>query len=347
MSVGYGLDEYASTVVRAIQCACDRKRVRHPVICSESGRALVSHHSVLIFEAVPSASAKHDEIGQNFTCLLDGLEDEARADYRNLMAAAVRAEYETCLMYTDQLKRRCVEQFKDGMLSLEHLAAVDELCDLLAKEACASHTTLTYQVNLSIFTSVPDFWAIGQLFPIVPIHHLDQRPAVNGVLSDLTCDSDGKVDTFIGGRSSLPLHEFSDVGSGYYLGMFLGGAYQEALGGMHNLFGGPSVVRVVQSDGPHCFAVTRAVPGLSCADVLRAMQHEPELMFEALKRRVEECTHGEGDAVACALARAFHSMPYLVYPGGDTMVAEPDVASSAVVSDDDDVEWEFMRYLSV
>lgn len=345
MSVGYGLDEYASTVVRAIQYACDRKQVRHPVICSESGRALVSHHSVLIFEAVSSKASMPEGIGQNLVYLLDALEDDARADHRNLMAAAVRGECENCIFYADQLKRRCVEQFRDGVLGLEHLAAVDALCDLVVREIGASDSVRTYRVNLSIFSSIPDFWAIGQLFPVVPIHHLDQQPEVNGVLADLTCDSDGKLDRFIGGGTSLPLHELSDAdGNGeYYLGMFLGGAYQEALGGLHNLFGGPSVVRVVQCEGPHCFAVTRAVPGPSCTDVLRAMQHEPELMFELLKRRAEECVHGEGDALVCSLARAFHSMPYLVY---DAMADESDGAALAGSSDDDDVEWEFMRCLN-
>ncbi|XP_068646718.1 arginine decarboxylase-like [Aristolochia californica] len=321
MSVGYGLEEYASAVVQAVRNACDRKFVRHPVLCSESGRALVSHQSVLVFEAVSSSAPERSPLlDVNIGYYMDGLPDEARADYRNLMASAVRGECDTCLHYAEQLKRRCVEQFKDGTLGLENLAAVDVVCQLVSKAIGAYDPVRTYHVNLSLFTSIPDFWAIGQMFPIMPIHRLDQPPAVKGVLSDLTCDSDGKVDKFIGGAGSLPLHEMEGSGGGYYLGMFLGGAYQEALGGMHNLFGGPSVVRVLQSEGPHSFAVTRAVPGLSCADVLRAMQHEPELMFEALKCRVEESEgerreaeeeEEEEHALANALARAFHSMPYL------------------------------------
>lgn len=114
----------------------------------------------------------------------------------------------------------------------------------------------------------------------------------------------------------MPLHELEGDGR-YYLGMFLGGAYEEAIGGLHNLFGGPSVVRVSQSDGPHSFAVTRAVPGPSCGDVLRVMQHEPELMFQTLKHRAEECVD-DGNSIAATaslaayLARSFHNMPYLV-----------------------------------
>lgn len=320
ISVSYGLEEYAMTVVRAVRYVCDRRSVKHPVICSESGRAIVSHHSVLIFEAV-SASACDVAPSMSAFALqyfIEGLTEEARADYRNLSAAAIRGEYEACLTYVDLLKQRCVDQFKEGSLGIEQLATVDGLCDLVSKAIGASDPVRTYNVNLSVFTSIPDFWGIGQLFPIVPIHRLDQRPAVRGVLSDLTCDSDGKINKFIGGESSLPLHEMEGSGSGgrYYLGMFLGGAYEEALGGVHNLFGGPSVVRVSQSDGPYSFAVTRAVPGPSCADVLRVMQHEPELMFETLKHRAEE--YGEVDedgmansALATSLARSFHNMPYL------------------------------------
>ncbi|CAL9098555.1 arginine decarboxylase [Musa troglodytarum] len=311
MSVGYGLDEYAGAVVRAVMFTCDRKLVRHPIICSESGRALVSHQSVLIFEAVSSnatRAAPSSSVCPNPALFINELADDARSDYNNLMAAAYRGEDETCAVYANQLKQRCIDYFKDGVLSLEHLAAVDGICDLVAEELGVADPVRTYHINLSLFASMPDFWAIGQLFPVVPIHHLDQQPGVKGILSDLTCDSDGKVDRFIGGQSSLPLHEIK--GGAYYLGMFLGGAYQEALGGLHNLFGGPSVVRVAQSDGPHCFAVTLAVPGPSCADALRAMRHEPEAMIAALGHRAEECA--AGDAVPCAIARAFDCMPYLV-----------------------------------
>nr|QJX74486.1 arginine decarboxylase 2.1 [Brassica rapa subsp. rapa] len=223
--------------------------------------------------------------------------------------------------YVDKLKQRCVDGFKDGVLSIEQLASVDGLCEWVLKAIGASDPVQTYNINLSVFTSIPDLWGIDQLFPIVPIHKLDQRPGARGVLSDLTCDSDGKIDKFIGGESSLPLHELDGGGGRYFLGMFLGGAYEEALGGVHNLFGGPSVVRVSQSDGPHSFAVTRAMPGQSSADVLRAVQHEPEIMFQSLKHRAEKLMHTKGDGededdeelnnvVAC-LDRSFNNMPYL------------------------------------
>ncbi|KAH9696630.1 Arginine decarboxylase 2 [Citrus sinensis] len=306
LSVAYTLEEYASAVVQAIRYVCDRKNVKHPVLCSESGRAIVSHHSILIFEAVSASVSRAAPVAMSplgLQYLVEGLTEDARSDYTKMTTAALRA-----------------------------------------MEIGASDPVRTYHVNLSIFTSIPDYWAIGQLFPIVPIHHLDERPGVRGVLSDLTCDSDGKIDKFIGGGTSLPLHEMVGGGCGergpYYLGMFLGGAYEEALGGVHNLFGGPSVVRVLQSDGPHSFAVTRAMPGPSCGDVLRVMQHEPELMFETLKHRAEEycgqehgSNGGDGDtddydhgmannsALASSLAQYFHSMPYLVVPSSCSLTA--------------------------
>ncbi|KAE9447253.1 hypothetical protein C3L33_20771, partial [Rhododendron williamsianum] len=314
ISVSYSLDEYATAVVKAVSFVCGRKQIKHPVICSESGRAIVSHHSILVFEAVSATSRDAPDMSQHtLHNFVEGLAEEARADYGNLSAAAIRGENETCLIYADQLKQRCVEQFKEGNLGIEQLAAVDGLCDFVSKAAGAADPVRTYNVNLSVFTSIPDFWGIEQLFPIVPIHKLDQRPGARGILSDLTCDSDGKIDKFIGGESSLPLHDLEGSG-GYYLGMFLGGAYQEALGGVHNLFGSPSVVRVSQSDGPHSFAVTRAVPGPSCGDVLRVMQHEPELMFAMLKHRIEEFVQSNEDGLALAngIASSFHNMPYLV-----------------------------------
>ncbi|KAG9135033.1 hypothetical protein Leryth_011541 [Lithospermum erythrorhizon] len=325
ISVGYTLQEYAASVVQSVKFVCDRKGISHPIICSESGRAIVSHHSILVFEAFSASSYDSPEVSSlGLQYFVDRLSDDARADYRNLSAAAIRGEYETCLLYADQLKQRCVEQFKEGSLGIEQLADVDGLCDLVTKAIGAADPVRTYHVNLSVFTSIPDFWGINQLFPIVPIHRLDERPTSRGILSDLTCDSDGKIDRFIGAQSSLPLHELNGDGSGgrggYYLGMFLGGAYEEALGGVHNLFGGPSVVRVLQSDGPHSFAVTLAIPGPSSGDVLRVMQHEPELMFENLKHRAEEYINQNDDggmghaSLASGLAQCFKNMPYLA-PG--------------------------------
>lgn len=312
MSVSYDLHDYAASVVQAISNACDMKNVPHPVIVSESGRALVSHHSVLVFEAISSSSMDTKPTNFSLAYLSNELSGDNLLDYRNVMNSAMRGDHNTCKLYIERLKTRCDDQFNDGSLDFNHITAVDSFCEIMMNTMEESDPVRVYDVNLSVFTSIPDFWGIGQLFPIVPIHRLDEMPTENGTLSDLTCDSDGKIDHFIGGTSSLPLHELDNGGSGYYLGMFLGGAYQEALGGIHNLFGGPSVVRVAQNDETHNFSVTRAVPGLSCANILKVMQYEPEVMFGYLKQCVDDLGLIDGDEMCCQLAAAFHSMPYLV-----------------------------------
>ncbi|EMS56348.1 Arginine decarboxylase 1 [Triticum urartu] len=320
MSVAYSLEEYAAAVVAAVGRVCDRKGVQHPVICSESGRALVSHHSVLIFEAFSATAPASNMMDPATAYLLDELTEDCRSDYRNLMASAVRGDFDTCGLYADQLKRRCAEQFKEGVLGLEHLAAVDGLCEIVARGMGAAEGPRRYHINLSVFTSLPDMWAIEQLFPIIPIQRLQERPPPGG------------------GRAPAALR-------------LRGGAARGALGGLHNLFGGPSVVRVSQSDGPHCFAVTRAAPGPSCADVLRAMQHEPEVMFEVLKQRT-----ADDGATAAALARAFGSMPYLSFDAEEASamsgaessgMSSDSEGSAAGAAEDDDEEWEFMRGLTV
>ncbi|RDX69493.1 hypothetical protein CR513_51385, partial [Mucuna pruriens] len=334
VSVGYGLDEYAVAVVHAVQSVCDRSFVKHPIICSESGRAIVSHHSVLVFEAVGMSSGGG---GASPAFLAEDLSEDYRNlfDYRNISEAAIRGEYERCMVYTEEMKERCVEQFKQGSVGMEQLAAVEGFCDLVRKVVIGAGEppVRRYHVNLSVFTSIPDVWGIEQVFPIIPIHRLEEKPSARGILSDLTCDSDGKIDKFINGDSSLLLHDMKEGGS-YYLGMFLGGAYEEALGGVHNLFGGPSVVRVLHSDCHHGFAVTRAVPGPSCGDILRVMQHQPELMFQTLNHRAHEYVtdHNAASDLVSALASTFGRMPYLL------PLSSFDAASFPNAEQDEDVD---------
>ncbi|KAL0872580.1 hypothetical protein Bca101_022285 [Brassica carinata] len=302
-SVTYTLEEYAEAVVSSISPLCIpiylAYGIENPKHCSAAASAVkpVTHQP------------KPDDI----QFLLDGEEED-------LYAAVMRGDQERSLLYVDQLKQRCVESFREGVLSIEQLVSVDGLCEWVLKAIGGSDPVQTYNMNLSIFTSTPDHWGMGQLFPIVPIHRLDQKPGARGILSDLTCDSDGKIVKFIGGESSLPLHEIERKRR-YLLGIFLGGSYQESIGGVHNLFGGSSVVRVSQSDGPQSFVVTRAVSGQSTSDVLRAVHHEPELMFQTLKNRAEEVMHTkrggeevedvEYNNVTACLDRSFHNMPYL------------------------------------
>lgn len=325
MSVSYSLEEYAAAVVKAVRVACSQKGVNHPIICSESGRALVSHHSLLVFDVV-SVHDKKDSVsaavaGMDLKPLVDDLPEELVGEYKSVMAYTAMGDCHRSQICAEHMKARCLDMFKEGRLGLEQLATVDGMCDLVSSPPAGSPAVC--HINLSIFKSIPDYWAIGQLFPVMPIHRLNERPTVRAVLSDLTCDSDGKVDTFISsddnGTRGLALHSFEDRSEPYYLGMFLGGAYQEALGGLHNLFGVPNVVHVVQSSGPHCFSITRALPGQTSADVLRLMMHEPNMMFNSLKCRIEDSLQQMDDdydldsAVSNlnTIASTFNSLPYL------------------------------------
>ncbi|KAK4785029.1 hypothetical protein SAY86_001718 [Trapa natans] len=329
VSVSYTLEEYAATIVGTLMSVCDQRSIKHPVISSESGRATVSHHTILIFEAFSSSSNEHSYSAMsarilNIENFLDSLGGEARADYKSLVAAAGRGENGACLHHADRLKQHTVRRFKQGGLTMEQLAAVDGLHSMVsgaAGQPSSQAPVHTYRVNLSIFTSIPNYWGTGHLFPIMPIHHLDHRPTVRGVITDLTCDSDGKLATYIGGESSLPLHELDGKKCGrYYLGMFLGGAYEEAQDGLHNMFGGPNVVRLETDAGsPQGFMVTRLLPGPSCGDLLRSLRHEPECMVETFKSRAKELGMENGELGGSAaetltggLARFFASWPYLV-----------------------------------
>lgn len=325
MSVSYSLEEYAAAVVKAVRVACSQKGVNHPIICSESGRALVSHHSLLVFDVV-SVHDKKDSVsaavaGMDLKPLVDDLPEELVGEYKSVMAYTAMGDCHRSQICAEHMKARCLDMFKEGRLGLEQLATVDGMCDLVSSPPAGSPAVC--HINLSIFKSIPDYWAIGQLFPVMPIQRLNERPTVRAVLSDLTCDSDGKVDTFISsddnGTRGLALHSFEERSEPYYLGMFLGGAYQEALGGLHNLFGVPNVVHVVQSSGPHCFSITRALPGQTSADVLRLMMHEPNMMFNSLKCRIEDSLQQMDDdydldsAVSNlnTIASTFNSLPYL------------------------------------
>eukprot|EP00249_Psilotum_nudum_P023667 c28948_g1_i2 orf=875-3034(+) len=349
MSVGYTIEEFAEQVVAAVQKACLLKKAKQPILCSESGRALVSHHSVLVFDVFSSQQRNGntaDEVGLPLD--LDGLPEHSSSLYRRLTGYARTGDYECSLECAQELKHESIDLFKQGRLTLIQLAKINAMYEMLSAlvdkrrnemlllptnalldrdDDIDLNLTVLYRINLSIFKSMPDTWAIDQLFPIVPLHRLDQQPTVRAILSDLTCDSDGKICTFVASSPNgqkhlhyLPLHAL-EPHQPYYLGMFLGGAYQEALGGMHNLFGTPNVIHVAHSGGHNtCLKITQAIAGHSTADVLRLMHHDPHAMFQELINRVEECLEqgrlGENQETALevikSLAQAFDSCPYLL-----------------------------------
>ncbi|KAL2628508.1 hypothetical protein R1flu_013194 [Riccia fluitans] len=342
MSVGYTLEEYAERVVSAIKEACILKNVKNPTITCESGRGLVSHQSILIFDVLSARTKGCDSLEEFGVCLeSEGWPKELIATHKQFSAHVRSGDFGGALEDATVLKTGGARLFKAGQLSLERRAVTEKLFDMVrnlaiqkeqSRFSCyprkdyltdqdAADQVATYHMNMSIFKSMPDSWAIGQLFPIVPVHRHDEEPTVRAVLSDLTCDSDGKIAAFIGqggdvGASKcLTVHKLIPK-TPYYLGVFLGGAYQEVMGSMHNLFGRTDIVQVTHKEGG--FEITNVVPGQNIEDALLTMKYEPQLMIKELKNRIEESlrlgrfkNQFEADFVGEFLASSFKSSTYL------------------------------------
>lgn len=305
-SMNYSLQEYANEVVYRVGSVCDARGIPHPSIISESGRALAAHHSVLVFEVLGAASRDRAVVAEDEL----ELEDDAPQAVRDLVTAYEAVSERSlieCFHDAVEARRQVIELFSMGFLSLRQRGLAERLfwgtcervrdvarrLDELPEELEALDQILadTYFGNLSIFQSLPDVWAIGQRFPIVPLQRLDEKPTRNGVLADMTCDSDGKIDRFAGIgdsgdlRRTLPLHELRD-GERYYLAVFLVGAYQEALGDLHNLFGDAHAADIhLDEDGE--WTIEEVIKGDTAADVLRYMQYDPERMQALLARDCE------------------------------------------------------------
>jgi arginine decarboxylase len=301
-SKNYNMQEYAYDVVAAIQDACKSKNVPVPALVSESGRAIASHQSVLVFDVTgvsglqvgtpaPPDRREH-QIVQNLW-----------ETYTNIRPENVQEAYNDA----SQFKEEALSLFALGYLSLQerarveslywaccrrilgHVRALDYVPDEL--EDLEKMMASIYYCNFSIFQSAPDSWAIDQLFPILPIHRLDEEPTERGTLADLTCDSDGKIDQFIDLRdvkSALELHAYRED-EPYYLGMFLNGAYQEILGDMHNLFGDTNTVhiRLTRADGETGYRVEHVVRGDTMTEVLKYVQYDHEALLESIRREAE------------------------------------------------------------
>jgi arginine decarboxylase len=298
-SMNYSAQEYAMDVVAAISTACNEHDIPHPDIVTESGRFMVSHASVLIFDVLGV-----DEVPRRAKLEPPG-EEEHRV-IKELYEIGSRISHKTALeSYHDalQLKEEATSLFALGFLDLLARARVEELfwscCgrilsvvhemeyvpeDLQGLERALSDT---YYGNFSVFQSLPDSWTMEQLFPVMPIHRLDERPSRRGTFADLTCDSDGKVDQFIDLRDVrrvLELH--APDGNPYYIGVFLVGAYQETLGELHNLFGDTDTVHVsITGDGQ--YSIQHVVEGDSMEDVLRYVQYDRRTLSEKVRLAIE------------------------------------------------------------
>ena len=298
-SKNYNIQNYANDVVAGVKDACTEAEIAVPTLVSESGRAVVSHQSVLIFNVLGMSEVRPvtpEPVQGDEHLIIRNLFET----YESIEASNYQETYHDAL----QFKQEAVSLFGFGYLSLQERARAERLywaCCAKAlaiarqqedmpdeQEALEISMASIYYVNLSVFQSAPDTWAIDQLFPIMPIHRLDQEPTQRGTLADLTCDSDGKISQFIhvrGAKSILELHPFT-AAEPYYLGMFLNGAYQEIMGNLHNLFGDTNVVHIHLT--PKGYQIQHVVKGDTMNEVLGYVQYDSEDLLENIRQQTEQ-----------------------------------------------------------
>ncbi len=320
-STNYSLQNYANDVVATVRECCEPHGVPVPTLVSESGRAIASHFSVLVFNVLGSGSVLGSgaALGAGEAAGPGEGEPLVVRNLRDTLAGitATPGEDPACLArlqeaWNDAIKFKddALAAFRLGYLSLPQRACAEQLTWACAEaivarlpqagpipdqlKALQSALAGTYYANLSVFRSAPDTWAIEQLFPLMPIHRLDERPTELGHFADLTCDSDGKLARFIGNGQVKPLLELHALrpGEPYLIGLFLGGAYQEVMGNLHNLFGSTNAVHIRLTGGGG-YRLDHVVRGDTNAEVLEAMEHDPELLLERL-RVASEAAIGRG-----------------------------------------------------
>jgi arginine decarboxylase len=303
-SVNYSLQEYANDVVYTLAESCRELELPMPHIISESGRALTAHHALLLLSVIDVESQADNVVPalkeSDHTFLHEMLDD-----FKHVNTRRVREVYHDATFGKD----RSQELFNSGVLSLRERALAEQIyvatitsvariaqqdreeySDII--EDLEAILTDRYFCNFSLFQSLPDSWAIDQLFPVMPIHRLNEEPNRRGTIQDVTCDSDGKIERFIGGgrqvKPSLPLHPFTD-GEQYILGIFLTGAYQEILGDLHNLFGDTNAVHIRLSDNG--YEVAELVHGDTVTEVLAYVQFRASDLLGTFRRKVAAATN--------------------------------------------------------
>jgi len=298
-SKNYNMQNYANDIVAELKDACKEQDIPVPTLISESGRAVASHQSVLIFDVlstseVPLEPPEPFEEGEShlISYLWETYQSINEENYQEFYHDAA------------QFKEEAISRFNLGILSLRERAKAEQLywaccykiLNITKKQEYVPDDmedlelimSSIYYINLSVFQSAPDCWAINQLFPIMPIHRLDEEPTQRGILADLTCDSDGKIDSFIDLRdvkSVLELHPFK-TGEPYCLGMFLNGAYQEIMGNLHNLFGDTNTVHIQLT--PKGYQIKHVVKGDTMSEVVSYVQYDAEDMVERIRQRCEK-----------------------------------------------------------
>ncbi len=298
-SANYTLQEYANDVVYHVQSVCDEAGVQHPTIISESGRAVVAYHSALVFGVLGVSGQGDGEVPTQLPEEAEQPLHDLLDTYQNVSVRNVLEAYHDATQALDM----AMNLFSGGYLPLVQRSIAENLfwaichkiqrltkqLEFVPEELENLDATLsdTYFCNFSLFQSMPDSWAIKQLFPVMPIHRLEERPTRHAVLGDITCDSDGKIEQFIDRRDvkrTLPLHSFS--GEPYYLGAFLLGAYQEILGDLHNLFGDTNAVHVALDE--HGEAVLETViKGDTVHEALEYVEFNVEGLMKQFRTSVE------------------------------------------------------------
>ena len=296
-SKNYNMQNYANDIVAQIKDACGRSKVTVPTLISESGRAIASHQSVLIFDVLganqvslttpqPLETEEHLVLSNFWETYQSIKEGNIQETYNDAIQFKEEAQSLFNLGYLTLIERSRAEELywaclhKIAQITRNQADIPDELQDL------AKIMASIYYINLSVFQSAPDSWAIDQLFPIMPIHRLHEQPTARAILADLTCDSDGKIDRFINRKDSkdiLELHPLTN--QPYYLGMFLVGAYQEIMGNLHNLFGDTNVVHIQMT--PKSYQIKYVVKGDTIKDVLGYVQYKAGDLLEIMRCRTE------------------------------------------------------------
>jgi arginine decarboxylase len=302
-SMNYSVEEYATDIVYNIMDVCDDEKVPHPNIVSESGRAIVAHHSVLVVQAFGSIEKTPLE-----PRIIQTADHKLVREILDVDQTLSEARVNESWHDLEQLKDQAQTMFELGLLSLEVKARVESLFWQVAEriqlivnrmdpaEVPEDVKNLKIELadqhicNFSVFQSLLDHWALGQLFPIVPIHRLDERPQLESTLVDITCDSDGKVSKYIDltdVRETLPLHDLRE-GQPYYLGIFLTGAYQDIMGDLHNLFGRVNEVHVfLDEDEESGFYIEEEIPGQSIGEVLAMTQYDWRDLEKRMKSQID------------------------------------------------------------
>lgn len=300
-SCNYGTAEYCSAIVEEIMSILDETGTPHPDIITESGRATVAYYSILLFNVLDVSRFETHRLPETLPEDSHELLVNLMVAFQSLTAKNVQECYHDALYYRDEAH----ELFKRGGMTLRERALAGQIfwhiltrISVLIRdleyvpdefENLTSALADVYYGNFSLFQSLPDSWAIDQLFPILPIHRLGEQPTNEAILADITCDCDGKIDRFIDlrdVRKTLPLHDLKDD-EDYTLGVFLVGAYQETLGDLHNLLGDTNVVSVrIDPDGQIHYA--REIEGDSVADVLSYVEYEPKEMVQRMRAMAEK-----------------------------------------------------------